>query len=390
LPACTLAGAGGNWRKDPSGNGLQWQRNIFSNAARTTHMHSQETKHNTFLLLLTAATIAFGWILWPLYGAVFWGVVLAILFHPLHCRILAGVGRRNNLASGITLAICLVIVILPVTLITLSLLQEAAGLVEKIRSNQIDFGAHFQHALSALPAWANNLLDRLGLSDLSSLREKLSTSAAEASQLIAMQALNLGQGMFNLLVSFAVMLYLLFFLLRDGAELSRHLVRAIPLAEGHKKRLSAKFVTVIRATVKGNIVVAVVQGTLGGLMFWFLGIQNSLLWGAMMAVMSLVPAVGHGLVWMPVAVYLLLTGAIWQGVLLVLFGVLVIGLVDNVLRPILVGRDTRMPDYIILISTIGGLVLIGPNGFVIGPVIAALFLAAWDLFAEEPNPPHEA
>jgi predicted PurR-regulated permease PerM len=125
-------------------------------------------------------------------------------------------------------------------------------------------------------------------------------------------------------------------------------------------------------------------------MFWFLGIQNSLLWGAMMAVMSLVPAVGHGLVWMPVAVYLLLTGAIWQGVLLVLFGVLVIGLVDNVLRPILVGRDTRMPDYIILISTIGGLVLIGPNGFVIGPVIAALFMAAWDLFAEEPNPPHEA
>lgn len=342
-------------------------------------------QHNTFLLLLAAATLAFGWIIWPLYGSVFWSVVLAIMFRPLYCRLLAAVGWRPNLASSLTLMLCLLLAILPVTLLTISLLQEAANVFERIRSNEIDFSAYFRQAVAALPTWAGNLLERLGLSEFSALQEKLSASAAQASQIVAKQAVSIGQGMFDLVVSFALMLYLLFFLLRDGAQLTRRLHQAIPLTAEHKRQLAAKFITVIRATVKGNIVVAATQGTLGGAMFWILGIQSALLWGAVMAVMSLLPVVGTGLVWLPVAVYFLLTGAIWKGVLLILFGVLVIGLVDNVLRPILVGKDTRMPDYIVLVSTIGGLVLIGPNGFVIGPVIAALFMAAWDLFATEPE-----
>ena len=348
-------------------------------------MHSREMQHNMFLLLLITATLAFGWVIWPLYGAVFWSMVLAILFRPLYCRLLAAVGRRPNLASALTLTLCLLIVIFPVTLLTISLLQEAASMFERIRSNETDFGAYFRQAIAALPAWAINLLDRLGLSELSALQEKLSARAAQASQIVAKQAVNLGQSMFSVLISFAIMLYLLFFLLRDGAQLAERIHHAVPLTIEHKRRLTGKFITVIRATVKGNIVVAAAQGTLGGAMFWFLGIEGALLWGSVMAVMSLVPIVGPGLVWMPAAVYFLLTGALWQGVLLILFGVFVIGLVDNVLRPILVGKDTRMPDYIVLISTIGGLMLIGPNGFVIGPVIAALFMAAWDLFANEPE-----
>lgn len=348
-------------------------------------MHSRETQHNTFLLLLATATVAFGWIVWPLYGSVFWGVVLAILFRPLYSRLLVSVRWRRNLASALTLIICLLIVILPMTLLTLALLQEASSTFERIRSNEIGFGAYFRQAIAALPAWAINLLDRLGLSEFSALQDKLSARVAVASQIVAKQAVNVGQGMFNVLISFAIMLYLLFFLLRDGSQLTERISQAIPLAEEHKKRLFEKFATVIRATVKGNIVVAIAQGTLGGLMFWFLGIQGALLWGAVMAVMSLVPVVGPGLVWLPVAAYFLLTGVVWKGVLLTLYGVLVIGLVDNVLRPILVGKGTKMPDYIVLISTIGGLVLIGPNGFVIGPVIAAVFMAAWDLYAMEPE-----
>jgi len=348
-------------------------------------MQSQETQHNTFLLLLATITVAFGLLIWPLYGSVFWGVVLAILFRPLYCRLLISVGHRRNLASALTLIICLLIVILPVTLLALSLLQEATGMFARIRSNEIDFGAYFRQAIAALPAWMNNLLDRFGLSELSALQDKLSARISETSQIVAKQAVNVGQSMFNVLISFAIMLYLLFFLLRDGAQLSERISRAIPLTEEHKKRLSGKFITVIRATIKGNIVVAITQGALGGAMFWLLGIQGALLWGAVMAVMSLVPVVGPGLVWLPVAVYFLIAGVTWKGVLLIMYGMLVIGLVDNVLRPILVGKDTKMPDYIVLISTIGGLVLIGPNGFVIGPVIAALFMAAWDLYTMEPE-----
>ncbi|MEO5670916.1 MAG: AI-2E family transporter, partial [Ramlibacter sp.] len=134
--------------------------------------------------------------------------------------------------------------------------------------------------------------------------------------------------------------------------------------------------------VKGNVIVALVQGTLGGLAFWALGIQGALLWGSLMALLSLLPAVGAALVWGPVAAYLLSTGAVWQAVALTVWGVLVIGLVDNILRPILVGKETRMPDYLVLIATLGGLAVFGLNGFVIGPVIAAIFLVTWDIFVE--------
>jgi predicted PurR-regulated permease PerM len=138
----------------------------------------------------------------------------------------------------------------------------------------------------------------------------------------------------------------------------------------------------VRATVKGNIAVAAVQGLLGGLIFWILGVQGSLLWGVLMAFLSLLPAIGAGLVWAPAAAYLLMTGDIWRGVILITFCVVVIGLVDNVLRPILVGKDTKMPDWVVLISTLGGMALFGINGFVIGPLIAALFMASWDLYAQ--------
>jgi predicted PurR-regulated permease PerM len=128
-------------------------------------------------------------------------------------------------------------------------------------------------------------------------------------------------------------------------------------------------------------VVAVIQGAIGGIVFWILGIHSALLWGVLMAFLSLLPAIGTGIVWVPVAVYLLVTGAVWEGIILILCGLFIIGLVDNLLRPILVGRDARMPDYVVLISTLGGLEVLGFNGLVIGPVTAALFIAAWDIFA---------
>ena len=153
----------------------------------------------------------------------------------------------------------------------------------------------------------------------------------------------------------------------------------MPLSEDYSRRLLAMFAAVVRATVKGNIIIAVIQGTIGGVTFWLLGIQAALLWGVLMTFLSMLPAVGSALVWVPVAGYLLLSGADAEGVILILVGVGVIGLVDNLLRPSLVGKDTRLPDYVVLVSTVGGMSLFGINGFVIGPLIAALFIAAWTL-----------
>ena len=340
-------------------------------------------KSKVFLWLLVAVSLAFLAILWPLYEAIFWGVTLAIIFSPLHRRLLERMPERRNVAALTTLALCLVVAILPVAVLGASLIQEASHIYERMRTGQLDIGSYFQQILAALPSWVVGQLDRLGLLSLTELQEKLSSIAVQGSQFVATRALNIGQNTFQFLVSFGIMLYLLFFLLRDGSALGRRIRHALPLEEHHKRDLSQKFITVIRATVKGNIVVAATQGMLGGFIFWALSIQGPVLWGVLMAFLSLLPAIGAGLIWIPVAIYFFATGAIWQAVTLTVFGVAVIGVVDNVLRPILVGKDTKMPDYVVLISTLGGMSIFGLSGFVIGPAIAALFMASWDLFASE-------
>jgi predicted PurR-regulated permease PerM len=335
----------------------------------------------TFLLLIIAVTLAFAWILWPFYGAVFWGTVLAILFAPPYRRLLGAMGQRRTLAALATVTIVVLMVILPLTLITALLLQEGFSVYERIESGELNLGEYFQQVLGALPGWVTDLLDRFGLTNLGLSQERLSTSLMKGTQFLAAQALNIGQNTFDFIVNMFIVLYLLFFLLRDGDDLSRRIREAMPLHAEQQRDLLNRFATVIRATVKGNVVVAIVQGALGGLIFWFLGVHAPVLWAVLMALLSLLPAVGSALVWLPVAIYFLVTGALWQGVILIAFGVLVIGLVDNILRPILVGKDTKMPDYVVLISTLGGIAIFGLNGFVIGPVIAAMFMAVWDIVA---------
>ena len=341
---------------------------------------SSSLEDKTFLALLLLVSLAFFWVLWPFYGAVFWGAILAILFNVLFLHLLEKLTPRRTLAALLTVLIILVLVILPIGLISALLVQESASVYQRVQSGDLSFSRYFQQVYSALPAWVTAVLDRSGLNSLGLIQERLSASLTRASQFIATQALNIGQNAFDFLVNFFIMLYLLFFFLRDGAALTWRIRDAIPLEMQIKRSLFGKFTTVIRATVKGNIVVALLQGALGGLIFWFLGIHAPVLWGTLMAFLSLLPAVGAALVWLPVAIYFLATGAIWQGVVLLAFGVLVIGLVDNILRPVLVGKDTKMPDYVVLVSTLGGMALFGLNGFVIGPVIAAMFIAAWDIF----------
>jgi predicted PurR-regulated permease PerM len=345
-------------------------------------MNEKSLQFKSLTVLLLLVTVAFIWILLPFYGAVFWAVILGIVFAPMQRRLQAKFGWQRNLTSLCTLAVCLVIAILPVIILSVLLVQEGAAVYKSIESGELDIAAYLAQFKHSLPPYFQHLLDRFGMGELNGLREKIVKSAMQGSQVLATQAFSFGQGTFEFVVSFFIMLYLLFFFLRDGAELARKVRTAVPLEEGHKRRLQLKFNRVVRATVKGNLVVAVTQGALGGAIFWFLDIPSALLWAVLMGFLSLLPAVGAGIVWAPVAVYFLLSGMIWQGVVLGLFGVFVIGLVDNVLRPILVGKDTKMPDYMILISTLGGLAVFGLNGFVIGPLIAALFMSSWALFAE--------
>ena len=343
-------------------------------------MNETALQNKALTVLLAVVTIAFFWILLPYYGAIFWAVILGILFTPLQRDLVVRLGRRRNLAAGATLLVCLLIAILPVIIISALLVQEGATLYQRIESGQLDIAGYLETGKAMLPSFAQNGLDNMGMGNLDGLRDKIAKWATQGSQFLASQAFYFGQGTFDFLVSFGIMLYMLFFFLREGPEIARRVRQSVPLPEDQKRRLQLKFNRVVRATVKGNLLVAITQGALGGLIFWILDIPSSLVWAVLMAFLSLLPAVGAGLVWGPVAAYFLLTGSTWQGIVLTAYGVLVIGLVDNVLRPILVGKDTKMPDYLILISTLGGLAVFGLNGFVIGPLIAALFVSSWAIF----------
>ena len=339
-------------------------------------------ENKSFVLLLALVSVAFVAVLLPFYGAVFWGTVLAIIFQPVQRRIEVRLHHRRGWAAAITLIIIVLIVILPMSLLAGALVQEGTNIYNQMSEGDLNYGRYLVQVRDALPTFARDILVRFGLDDLAGVQARISEFAMSGSQFLATKACSSGQNTFQFLISFAIMLYLLFFLLRDGREVAAAVRRAIPLGEIYKQHLLVKFTTVIKATVKGNIAVAAIQGALGGFIFWVLGLQGALLWGVLMAVLSLLPAVGASLIWGPVAIYFLATGAVWQAIVLTAFGAIVIGLADNVLRPILVGKDTKLPDYVILISTLGGLALFGLNGFVIGPLIAALFMAAWSLYAE--------
>ena len=231
---------------------------------------------------------------------------------------------------------------------------------------------------SSLPDWAAKLLAQFEVTGLPTLQERLSTALMQGGQLIA----RFGQVTVDFLLSVFVMLHLLFFLLRDGDTLLAYLRRAMPLPPEQQQVLFDRFTSTVRGVLKGDFVVAAVQGILGGLIFWVLGIGAPILWGALMAVLSLLPVLGTGLVWAPAAIYLLLTGSVWKGIVLLVFGTLVISTIDNVLRPLLVGTDVNMPSYVVLVSTLGGIAIFGVNGFIIGPLVAVLFLTAWDMYLQ--------
>ena len=336
--------------------------------------------NKSFILLLALATIAFIWVIEPFWGAVFWSVVLALLFHPLQRKMSAWMAGRHNMSALITLLVILLMVVLPIFLLAMSIANELSNLYQSVQSGQININQIIDRFLEALPQQVYAYLQSAGLADQAVLRQKVSQLALKAFQFWATGALSFGQITAGFFVGFGVMLYILFFMLRDGVQIAGMVKRAIPLDSDTKQHLLRKLTTVVRATVKGNIVVAVTQGVLGGGIFWALGLPSALLWGTVMALLSLLPAVGSALIWVPVAIYLLLTGAMLKGMVLIVFGALVIGTVDNILRPILVGKDTRMPDYLVLVSTLGGISVFGLSGFVVGPLVAALFVASWDLF----------
>ena len=338
------------------------------------------SEDRSFLVWLGVITLAFGWLLWPFSGALLWATLLAIIFAPVYRRFLEGLPEWRNLAALSTVIVVVVLVLIPVGIVIASLVDQGGELYQRVQAGEIDLTHPLQQLKAALPGWAASISDRLAGIDLSAVKERLSGLVVPASQQLAGHAINIGQLTLEFVASLLVMLYLLFFFLRDGDELSQRIRGALPLRASQTAEILDAFILAVRGTIKGIILVALIQGALGGLIFWLLGLTAPLLAGAIMALLSLLPVLGSALVWVPAGLYLLLTGAVTKGIILLAFGTFVIGLADNFLRPVLVGQSIRMPSYVVLLATLGGLATFGANGFVIGPLVAAMFLTAWNIY----------
>lgn len=334
-----------------------------------------------FFLLLLIVTLSFFGLIVGFLTPIFWALVLALIFQPLQQYLLTVIHNRPSLNAFLTTATVVFAVLIPVLLVGLAVAREAASIATDLEKGNINPESTLLWLQQRIPL-LSRLLDRFGV-DVSQIQEGVSAAAVASGKWIAGNAVAIGQNALRFFVQLFVMLYLLFFFIRDGGTILLRITQALPLDDTLARHLGGRFANVARATLKGTFLIGAIQGLIGGLAFWALDLRGAVLWGVVMALFSLIPAVGPAIVWLPAAIMLIASGAVIKGLILIAIGAVVIGLVDNLLRPMLVGRDAGLPDYIILLATLGGISMFGLSGVLIGPIIAALFFSVWHSFENQ-------
>ena len=328
---------------------------------------------NAYYLLLTLITILFVSLIFNFAAPILWSIVVSIIFYPLYEKLLL-MTNKKSLSSMLSLILILLLVIMP-SIAVLGLIGNE--LINFINSSEnYSFEQYFQmipneSAINQLIAWS-------GLS-INDLIEKADDFLISASKMLYQSVSTISANVINFFVSLFIFVYLTFFFLRDGEKILQHCMDAFPMKNEDESYLLDQFQKTTRATIKGTVMVALAQGFLGYLTLLLIGINGALIWGAVMALLSIVPAVGTVLVWLPIALVLFLNGEIMDASLLIFSGVFIIGMIDNLLRPILISKEAKMPDYLILLTTIGGISIFGITGFIVGPIIASLFISIWSL-----------
>ena len=332
------------------------------------------------VLVLLVISVFFLLVIQPFLLSIFLAALFSALFTPLYRRILSIVGEKPSLASILTIFTVLVFVFVPLSLVFGTVLSQALDIAQKARpwvQDQLSTPGAITAQLQALPFYDQLLpyKDTLTrwLADITGAVSKFSVDAVQSATL----------GTFNTVLNMFIILYTMFFFLKDGDRLLYYLLYYLPLNDDDETKLLNRFTSVTRATLKGTAVIGILQGALAGAALYVVGIPSALFWAVAMMFLSVVPGIGTALVWAPVVVYLIVGGAVLKGVLLAAYCLIVVGSIDNLLRPKLIGNDTRLHELLIFFSTLGGLMLFGFMGFVIGPIIAALFVTIWELYGYE-------
>ena len=258
--------------------------------------HKTTVQRASFFVLLALVTVAFSFLLLPFYSAILWAVILAIVFHPVQLFLVRHLKGRHGLAAALNVLMCICLVIIPVLMILASIAQESTNLYQQVSSEEFDLRGRINSIISALPSFIERWTP-IKLGSFPDLREKFSAAIMQASQSVAGRVVNIGETTLNFFIGAGVLLYLLFFLFRDGEKMVASIRQAMPLSDDQSEKFMDKFTSVINATVRGNIIIAIIQGTIGGVTFWLLGIQAALLWGVVMTFFSMLPAFGAAIIW---------------------------------------------------------------------------------------------
>lgn len=339
----------------------------------------QELSRRRLLLVLALAVSAIflymikGFLIALILGAVFSG-----LANPLYSWLLRKMPRKRSLAAALTLLVLLLAIGLPLTaflgLVTANALDIGQVAMPWIKQNAAQPSVLERRLIEHVPM----------LSYIEPYRESIVSSLGKiverAGGFLFKSLSSLTGGTVHFLLNFFVLLYAMFFFLLGGTRMLDAILVYLPLPEQDKRRLSDRFLSVSRATIKGTLVVGFVQAALGGLAFWVAGIQGVAFWSVLMFLLSVLPGIGAALVWVPAAAYLLIVDRTGAAIGLSIWCAAVVGTVDNLLRPALVGKDTQIPDLLILIGTLGGLTLFGAAGLILGPIVVALFITIWEIY----------
>lgn len=334
-----------------------------------------------FVLLLVAAVSAlFLAVAWPFLEPLLLGALLAGLFHPLYRWITRLLGGRQSLGAVLTLLVLFILVLGPVTAFlgivvqqALSISDQAIPWVRQHLGAASTFNLH-DWLVQRFPALAYYVPSQ------EELLQHVGTAAKSAGAFLVAVLSRMTATTAAFILNLFVMLYAMFFFFKDGKKILERIFYYLPLSDEDETRMLARFTSITRATIKGTVIIGIIQGTLAGIAFWMAGIQGAAFWGTIMTILSIIPGIGAALVWVPAVIILFISGQYVAATLLLAWCAAVVGTIDNFLRPALVGRDAKMPDLLILIGTLGGLFLFGPIGFIVGPIVCGLFLTVWDIY----------
>ncbi|EKD76277.1 MAG: permease [uncultured bacterium] len=342
-------------------------------------MDFKKIQSYTLITALVGITLLFAWMIRPYIYPIFWAGVLAALFYPLYKKILLRCHGKAGLAAGITEIIIVLIFLIPFIGIVLLIIQQAFSVYKDVAAD--DVLGQVTGYFDALKNWPilNRLISSVDVADLSQRLVSVSSAVTTwAYQLVAKGGQNTARWLFQLFI----MLYTLYYFMQDGEKLLKRLMHLLPLGDRYELILYQRFVSTSRATLKGTLLIGLIQGTIATIAFLIADVPASIFWGMIMVMLAIIPGVGGSIVMIPAIVIMLLLGNYWQAAVIAV-GLVISSTIDNFLRGPLVGKDAQMHPLFIFFSTLGGILAFGISGIVIGPVITAFLLSLWQIYEEK-------